>query len=120
MPASECGLPVSTDGLVDEFGQWTVPSYKNEPETIGGAGKRAAVRAIPDSYSGPAGAGGPVVTGTRFRAVTDVAEASGPSMTGTGGPVVTGTGFRAVTEVAGASRPEAVRGRSRNAVPGSR
>ena len=55
--------------------------------------------------SGPAGteAGGPVVTGTRFRAVTDVAEASGPAVTG--GPVVAGTGFRAVTEVAGASGP---------------
>ena len=29
-----------------------------------------------------AGAGGPVVTGTRFRTVTDVAEASGPAATG--------------------------------------
>ena len=45
MPASERGLPFSTDGLVDEYAQWTVPSYKNEPETSGGAGKRAAVRA---------------------------------------------------------------------------
>ena len=45
MPASERGLPLSTDGLVNEFGQWTVPSNKNEPETSGGAGKRAAVRA---------------------------------------------------------------------------
>ena len=45
MPASERGLPFSTDGLVDEYGQWTVPSYKNEPEASGGAGKRAAVRA---------------------------------------------------------------------------
>ena len=45
MPASERGLPFSTDGLVDEYGQWTVPSYKNEPEISGGAGKRAAVRA---------------------------------------------------------------------------
>ena len=45
MPASERGLPFSTDGSVDEYGQWTVPSYKNEPETSGGAGKRAAVRA---------------------------------------------------------------------------
>ena len=40
---------------------------------------------------GPAGTGGPVVTGTRFRSVTDVAEASGPAVTGAGGPVVTGT-----------------------------
>ena len=45
MPASERGLPFSTDGLVGEYGQWTVPSYKNEPEASGGAGKRAAVRA---------------------------------------------------------------------------
>ena len=45
MPASERGLSFSTDGLVDEYGQWTVPGYKNEPETSGGAGKRAAVRA---------------------------------------------------------------------------
>ena len=45
MPASERGLPFSTDGLVDEYGQWTVPSYKNEPDISGGAGKRAAVRA---------------------------------------------------------------------------
>ena len=55
--------------------------------------------------SGPTGteAGGPVVTGTRFRTVTDVAEASGPA--GAGGPVVTGTRFREVTDVAGASGP---------------
>ena len=45
MPASERRLPFSTDGLVDEYGQWTVPSYKNEPDISGGAGKRAAVRA---------------------------------------------------------------------------
>ena len=45
MPASERELPFSTDGLVDKYGQWTLPSYKNEPETSGGAGKRAAVRA---------------------------------------------------------------------------
>ena len=45
MPESERGLPFSTDGLVDEYGQWTVSSYKNEPEISGGAGKRAAVRA---------------------------------------------------------------------------
>ena len=45
MPASERGLSFSTDGLVDEYGQWTVPSYKNEPEISGGAGKQAAVRA---------------------------------------------------------------------------
>ena len=35
MPASERGLPFSTDGLVDEYGQWTVPSYKNEPDISG-------------------------------------------------------------------------------------
>ena len=51
------------------------------------------------------GAGGPVVAGTRFLAVTDVAEASGPTITGAGGPVVTGMRFRAVTDVAGASGP---------------
>ena len=55
--------------------------------------------------SGPAGAGGPVVTGTRFRAVSDIAGASGPAVTGAGGPVVTGAGFRTVTKVAGASGP---------------
>ena len=43
------------------------------------------------------------MTGTRFQTVTDVAEASGPA--GAGGPVVTGTRFRAVTEVAGAGGP---------------
>ena len=31
--------------MVDEYEQWTVPSYKNQPETSGGAEKRAAVRA---------------------------------------------------------------------------
>ena len=51
------------------------------------------------------GAGGPVVTGTRFRAVTDVTGASGPAGTGAGGPVITGTRFRTVTDVAGASGP---------------
>ena len=50
-------------------------------------------------------AGGPVRTGTRFRTVTDVAEASGPALTGAGGPVVTGTRFRAVTDVAEAGGP---------------
>ena len=50
-------------------------------------------------------AGGPVGTGTRFRTVTDVAEASGPAVTGAGGPVVTGTRFRAVTDVAEAGGP---------------
>ena len=53
--------------------------------------------------SGPAGAGGPVVTGNRFRAVPDVAGASGPAVTGAGGPVVTGS--RTVTKVAGTSSP---------------
>ena len=55
--------------------------------------------------SGPAGAGGPVVTKMRFRAVNDVAGASGPAATGAGGPVVTGKGFRTGTGVAGASGP---------------
>ena len=50
-------------------------------------------------------AGGPVGTGTRFRTVTDVAEASGPAVTGAGGPVITGTRFRAVTDVAEAGGP---------------
>ena len=45
------------------------------------------------------GAGGPVVSGTGFRAVTEVAGASGPAGTGAGGPVVTGTQFLAVAEV---------------------
>ena len=83
--------------------------------------------------SGPAvtGAGGPVVAGTqflavtditgasgqwRFRTVTDVAEASG--LAGAGGPVVTGTRFRAVTDVSGASGP-AVTGASGPFVTGT-
>ena len=45
MPASECGLPFSTGGLVGEYGQWTVPSYTNEQIISGSAGKRAVVRA---------------------------------------------------------------------------
>ena len=45
------------------------------------------------------GAGGPVVTRTGFRAVTEVAGASGPAGTGAGGPVVAGTRFLAVAEV---------------------
>ena len=45
MPASECGLPFSTGGLVGEYGQWTVPSLTNEQNISGGAGKRAVVRA---------------------------------------------------------------------------
>ena len=48
-----------------------------------------------------------IVTGTRFRSVTDVAEAGGPAVTGAGGPAVTGAGgpvvagtrFLAVAEV---------------------
>ena len=55
--------------------------------------------------SGPAGAGGSVVTGTQFRTVNDVAGASGPAATGAGGSVGTGKGFRTVTGVAGASGP---------------
>ena len=43
------------------------------------------------------------MTGTRFRAVPDVAGASGPAVTGTNGPVVTGS--RTVAKVAGASSP---------------
>ena len=49
------------------------------------------------------GAGGPVMTGTRFRTFTHVVEASRP--TGAGGPVLTGNRFRAVPDVAGASSP---------------
>ena len=49
--------------------------------------------------SGPTGVGGPVVTGNRFRAVPDVAGASSPAGTGAGGPVVAGTQFLAVVEV---------------------
>ena len=45
------------------------------------------------------GAGGPVVAGTGFRAVTEVAGASGPAGTRAGGPVITGTQFLAVAEV---------------------
>ena len=45
MPASECRLPFSTGGLVGEYGQWTVPSYTNEQNINGSAGKRAVVRA---------------------------------------------------------------------------
>ena len=45
VPASECGLPFSTGGLVGEYGQWTVPSYTNEQNINGSAGKRAVVRA---------------------------------------------------------------------------
>ena len=39
MPASECGLPFSTGGLVGENGQWTVQSYTNEQNICAGAGK---------------------------------------------------------------------------------
>ena len=59
----------------------------------------------PVAMADVAGAGGPVVTGTRFRSVTDVAEAGGPVITGAGGPVITGTRFRSVTDVAGAGGP---------------
>ena len=71
------------------------------------AGTRFLAVADMTGASGPKGteAGGPVVTGTRFRTVTDVAEASGPTITDAGGPVVTRKGFRTVTEVAGASGP---------------
>ena len=51
-------------------------------------------------------AGGPVGTGTQFRTVTDVAEASGSAVTSAGGPVVTGTRFRVVTDVAKAGGPD--------------
>ena len=44
VPARECGLPFSTSGLVGEYGQWTVPSYTNEQNISGCAGKRAVVR----------------------------------------------------------------------------
>ena len=46
-----------------------------------------------------AGAGGPVVTGTRFRSVSDVAGAGDLAVTGAGGLVVAGTRFLAVAEV---------------------
>ena len=55
--------------------------------------------------SGPARAGGSVVTGMRFRTVNDVAEASGPAVTGAGGSVGTGKGFRRVSGIARASGP---------------
>ena len=45
VPASECGLPFSTGGLVGEYDQWTVPSYTNEQNINGSARKRAVVRA---------------------------------------------------------------------------
>ena len=66
-----------------------------------------------------AGAGGPVVTGTRFRSVTDVAEAGGPAVTGAGGLVVTRTRFRSVSDVAGAGGP-AVTGAGGPVVAGTR
>ena len=56
----------------------------------------------PEAMADVDGAGGPVVTGTRFRSVTDVAGAVGPAVAGAGGPVVTGARFRSVTDVAGA------------------
>ena len=65
------------------------------------------------------GTGGPVVTGMRFRSATDVAEASGPAVTGTGGPVVTRTQFRSVTDVAGGGGP-AVAGTGGLVVAGTR
>ena len=55
--------------------------------------------------SGPAGAGGSVVTRMRFQTANDVAEASGPAATGVGGSVGTGKGFRTVRGVAEASGP---------------
>ena len=57
--------------------------------------------------SGPAvtGAGGPIVAGTQFRAVTDITGASGLKGTQAGGPVMTGTRFRTVPDVAGADGP---------------
>ena len=56
---------------------------------------------MPVAMADVAEAGGPVVTGTRFRSVTDVAGAGGPAVTGAGGPVVAGAGtwFLAVAEV---------------------
>ena len=52
--------------------------------------------------SGPTGTGEPVVTGIRLQTVNDIAEASGPAVTGAGGSVGTGKGFRTVSEIAGA------------------
>ena len=80
---------------------------------VAGAGgpvvTRTRFRSVTDVAGavGPAvtGAGGPVVTGTRFRSVTDVAGAGGSAVTGAGGPVITGTRFRSVTDVAGAGGP---------------
>ena len=59
----------------------------------------------PVAMADVAGAGGPVVTGTRFRSVTDVAGAVGPTVTGAGGPVITGTRFRSDTDVAETGGP---------------
>ena len=44
-PHVNADFPFLPGGLVDEYGQWTVPSYTNEPNISGGAGKRAVVRA---------------------------------------------------------------------------
>ena len=74
-----------------------------EIATIGAASPTEIKK--PVAMADVTGAGGPVVTGTRFRSVTDVAEAGGPAVTGAGGPVITGTRFRSVTDVAGAGGP---------------
>ena len=63
----------------------------------------------PVAVADVAEAGSPVLSGTRFRSVTDVAEASGPAVTGAGGPVVTGMRFRSDTDVAGAGGPAVAR-----------
>ena len=75
------------------------------PAIAGAGGPVVAGTRFLANYRGPkkTEAGGPLMTGTRFRTVTYVIEASRP--TGAGGPVVTGNRFRAVPDVAGASSP---------------
>ena len=81
---------------------------KSEIATIGTADPTETV-AMADvaEPSGPAvaGAGGPVVAGTRFLAVAEITGAGGPKKTGADGPVMTGTRFRTVTDVVEASGP---------------
>ena len=68
-----------------------------EIATVGAASPTEIER--PVAVADVAETGCPVVTGTRFRSVTDDAGAGGPAVTGAGGPVVTGTQFRSVTDV---------------------
>ena len=55
--------------------------------------------------SGPAVDGGLVVAGTRFMAVAEITGAGDPKKNGAGGPVMTETRFRTVTDVVEASGP---------------